>query len=272
MGSLSWAKAKYIFPFTTVACFCVFAAGIVLVSVFGPPYDCPNLSVLPPGCQASCKRTASDMFYSAEATTDSHNTSLVTYVFNKQPERSFFEQNYTWNLKKQTSGKFHMGLMHGFEYKWRIDVDVKMDLFIRTRKTGKVVGYIYYQKRGISKAEGSYTAGESNPRTYFLLTSSKPATGTFYLTVRVPQWNLTSVDPVDRCDEYPCKWIFSNYSWAEDSNVWIVTLNNGTQKCDVSMTLTNNQAIWITVPVIMIVLSIVCFFVVVVAIDHGLCS
>jgi len=270
MAHLNSEKAEGIIIILSIGCFSIVVTGIVLVSIFAPPHDCPNLPVLSPGFQASCCKTTSDIYHSVEVASDSPNSSLITYVFDKEPNRTFFEKNYSSTLNEDKTKRINMRLISGAVYNWKIDVDVNMDIYFRTPKSGKVRGYVYYKESGVSKAEGSYSAKASNSRTYFLLSSSKPATGTFSLTVDWPQWNITSINPVDECANYPCKWVFSDTNWKEDSNLWIVTVNNGTEDYGVSMVLKNNQAIWITIPVIMIVLPIICFFVGVIVVLHSL--
>jgi len=145
-------------------------------------------------------------------------------------------------------------------YSFKIDVDEKISVYFRTPKRGKRSGIIYYKQTSVTHAEGTYVAQDSNPDAYFLLSGWHKVTGTFSLTVKWPQWDVTSQKPVARCSSYPCEWKFADNPWSIDNNLWFVTVNEGVKDYQVSMALYTNPAIWVTIPVVLIGLAFICLF------------
>ena len=216
-----------------------FVAGVVLLALYGVPQECPNMPVLRPGGQGSCNKTTSDMLYSAEVTTENGSSSLITYVFNQEPKRILVTEHFDFKFKSEKTLRYYIPLVPYAVYNWELDADTKMDIYFRSPKHGKTRGTIYCSKTGVSQGSGSYSSEKSRSNTYWFLTSSSSATGTFSLTVDWPQWDVNSVKPVDICTGYPCEWVFNNFSWANDKDLWIVTVNNGTKEYELTMTVRN---------------------------------
>jgi len=235
----------------------VFIAGIVLLCVYAVPYQCPNMHVLYPGDQGSCNKTAQDTYYSAEVTLTNGSSSLVTYVFDKEPKRIFVDKNYSFKLENENDFRFYIPMVAGSVYKWKINVNDNVDIYFRTPKRGKAMGTIYYKVLAVSNSEGTYAATSSSSSTYFLVSGKNKVSGTFSLSTKWAEWDVTSVTPVDKCTGNQCQWKFSDKSTTADKDLWIITVNEGTKDCDLAMTLKNNEAVWITVPLVMMVLSLV---------------
>jgi len=252
--------AKIAFPLGILLFFVFFIVGCVLFSVFTLPYSCPSARVLRPGGQGSCNRSMNDMYYDAEVTSDNGTSSLVTYVFNKEPKRIFVEEHFDRVLRNEDYAIIYVPSIPDAVYSFKIDVDDEISVYFRTPKHGKNSGTVYYKQKSVTKAEGTYTARYSNSDAYFLLSGWHEVSGTFSLTVKWPQWDVTSRKPVAKCSSYPCDWKFADNPWSLDTDLWFVTVNEGTKDYDVRMALYTNPAIWVTVPVLLIALAFVCFF------------
>jgi len=262
---MSLSDSPYGIAFTVSLVFWTvsFIVGVVLLSLFVVPYQCPNMDVLIPGGQGSCNRTDGD-YYKAEITSSNGTSSLTTYVFDKEPKRIYVDEKFVHSIKSSTL-RIDMPMVEGAVYKWSISVNKDTDIYFRSPKHGKTSGTIYYKQKNVKSSSGEYTAESSRSDTYFYLSTSSSASGTFTLTVTWPRWDVVSTKPVDTCRGTECKWIFSEQTWGETENLWIVTVNNGTKPYEVSMELSNNLAVCLTVSLILmivptLVLVFFCFF------------
>jgi len=250
---------------------CVSVTGVLLLGVsitlyvlFGVNYRCPNLPVLHPGAQGSCNRSKDKMYvkaivFSRNATNATKPNPLITYVFDKEPKRSYLTETYSYKLEGTTYFSVDMPLVPGAVYTWKINVDVEMDLKFYAGKRSSSTRKTYYSVSDVMRDQGTYVGDSENSGTAFILSSYKKATGTFSITVKWPQWDINSVTPVDTCIGDDCEWKFSNYTWAIDKDLWFVTLNNATEDILVSMSLKPNFALWITVPILLMIIGVAGF-------------
>ena len=93
----------------------VFIVGLVFLNIYCKSHMCPNHSKLPPGGQATCNKSADDLFQSMEVTTvnETGPYPIVTYVFNKEPARIFTEEKFEDRFESTRYHTLYMTLLTG---------------------------------------------------------------------------------------------------------------------------------------------------------------
>jgi len=201
-----------------------------VLNVYCKGHACPSETNLEPGAQSSCNISADDLYYSLEVECYNESVSflpLSTYVFNKQPARIYANETFDGKLEETRSFMFYINLVPQAEYHWTIDVDNKVDLTLRGWSDVSKV-HVFYEAEDIDHhGSGTFVATQTGTNTYFEITSSKRTSGTFRLVISWPRWNVTSVKPVAVCRTYPCEYVFSDNPKTADTDLWIVTVNEG---------------------------------------------
>lgn len=203
------------------------ATAIVSSVIFLRPKTTGGLSLLRPGVQSTTTSKNKGAFYKTRikiADENVYSLKLVTYVFNKQPVETVFNETVRLEFTGEKKVTIELPALKGTTIPFSIDVNTPTQVLYSTLESE--YQYNVYKKNNLKQFSDVINVKKNVPHAVFQILAKHPIEGTFNMTVQMPQWSIVAEEAIDTCRDYPCEWKYSNYNWTK-SSLWFITVNEG---------------------------------------------